>query len=347
MPRSVGLQTHIWNNNLRSWALLGAFPFVLPLVFLILALVVFGLLGVADASAQAVAGATVLLVVCLVLMVTWLPFAYFNSQAILDWATGAQALTRTDAPELWNLLENLSIAGGVPMPTLRIIQSEAMNAFASGVRENTYAVTITTGLIQGLDRDEIESVLAHELTHIRNRDVRLMTVSALMVGIVPIVVNSAAEGLWRLIFGILTIYRVAFRALPMPAAAGLAEITYTGLAYATRGATHAVGFIGYGCSMIMNLALSRRREYVADAGAVMLTKNADGMISALRKIDGHSSLPAALPGVTGMYFDHAPFGWVDRLLSTHPTIEKRIEALVRFAGGRDGANAITDLWQRS
>src|SRR5208282_494370 len=131
----------------------------------------------------------VLLAAVAAITVVWLPIAYLMNQWIVDRATGARQVTRIEEPIVWNLLENLCISRGMIMPALRIIETNALNAFASGIRPGNSSVTVTRGLVDELDAAEMEAVLAHELTHIRNRDVQLLVITQILVGVVPIVQN--------------------------------------------------------------------------------------------------------------------------------------------------------------
>src|SRR5262249_54234726 len=163
-----------------------------------------------------------------------------------------------------------------------IIDADELNAFASGLSERSYSVTVTRGLVNKLDDGELEAVLAHELTHIRNRDVRLLVVTQILVGIIPIVHNIAVRAFWFLIMSILTIYRAVFTLLPMPGVKSLVTVTYNLVFLAGKAIAFSIGFVGHVISLMINFALSRKREFLADAGAVELTKNPDAMISALR-----------------------------------------------------------------
>ena len=116
--------------------------------------------------------------------VLWIVIAYFFHQSIVDAVTGGEDVTRQQQPRLYNLLENLCISRGIPMPKLKIIESDALNAFATGLNQRQYAVTVTTGLLNALNDQEIEAVLGHELTHIRNGDVQMMVIAVIIAGVV-------------------------------------------------------------------------------------------------------------------------------------------------------------------
>lgn len=317
---AVGLQTHIWNNNLRSAFLLAGFPvLLLGMVFVI----VLGMVGAGYLPAQgdAVSAAFGYMLAAAPLAIgvslIWFAIAYFANTAIIDALTGARPVTRNDEPELYNLLENLCISRGLPMPGLHIIETDALNAFASGVSQKQYAVTVTRGLMQTLDRDELEAVLGHELTHILSRDVRTMVIASVFAGIITLMAQ------------------VIFRAVMWGGVGRSSREERKGGNIIFVAIALAVAAVGYLLAIVIRMALSRQREFVADAGAVALTKNPDAMISALQKISGRSHLEAP-DSVRGMFIENGS----DRAMSamglfdTHPPIEKRIAALVRYAGGK-------------
>ena len=126
----------------------------------------------------------------------WVVIAYFFHQSMIDAVTGGRAVTRTQAPRLYNILENLCISRGITMPKLKVMESDALNAFATGLNERQYSITVTSGLLGLLDDKEIESVLGHELTHIRNGDVRMMVIAVIIAGVISFV----AELVFRLWF---------------------------------------------------------------------------------------------------------------------------------------------------
>jgi len=242
----------------------------------------------------------------------WFVVAYFSYQSIIDLSTGARPVERSELPRVYNLLENLAISRGMKTPTLRVIETDAMNAFATGLHEGQYSVTVTTGLMNALDDQELEAVLAHEMTHVINRDVRLMVIASIFAGVITLLAQI--------------IYR------------SIVWSSWTGGDRRRRGGAGlfmlialVAAAIGWALALVIRMAISRRREFVADAGAVELTKNPDAMISALQKISGHSEIHAP-SSVRSMFLDDDE--GVMGLFATHPPIDKRIAALVRFAGGR-------------
>jgi len=322
---AFGLGTHIASNNAKSVLLLAGFPVLLLLVMYALFLLYAGLAveaaGLDAPFLWAGAALTHAWPWALGGAGAWFGVAYFSHQALLDASTGARALARTDDPRSYNLLENLCISRGLPTPALRVIETPALNAFASGLHAGQYSVTVTRGLLETLNDEELEAVLAHELTHIRNRDVRLLVIAVFFVGIFSFVGELAYRGLTNVRWsGGGSSNRSSSR--NSGGGAGLAIV-----------AALAIVAIAYALAIVIRFALSRRREYLADAGAVELTKNPDALISALRKIAGNAAMPQAPAEVREMMIENAHAG-IGEIFATHPPIEKRIEALVKFGGAR-------------
>ncbi len=248
----------------------------------------------------------------------WVVIAYFFHQSMIDALTGGREVTRAEQPRLYNLLENLCISRGITMPKLKVMESDALNAFATGMNQKQYSITITSGLLGRLDDAEVESVLGHELTHIRNGDVRMMIIAVIIAG----VVSFMAELVFRLWFYNGFSFRGS-RSGRRGSGAGIAILIAVALLV-----------LAYVLSFIIRLALSRSREFLADAGSVELTKNPDAMISALRKIEGRGELPGATSAVMEMCVDNPREGFGE-LFDSHPTVDDRVAALVKFAGGHD------------
>ena len=190
--QAVGLQTYIWNNNIRSALLLAGFPVLLigMVFFLTLGMIWAGMLPPGESYGGDVAEALGLMwsaaPAAIAVAAIWFAFAYVFNQAIIDLATGSRPVSREQEGRAYNLLENLCISRGLRMPTLRVIESEGMNAFASGLHDGRFSVTVTRGLLQNLEEAELEAVLGHELTHILNRDVRTMVIAAIFAGIITL-----------------------------------------------------------------------------------------------------------------------------------------------------------------
>jgi len=323
---AYGLQTHIWNNNGKSVLLMLGFPVLLLLLTYGLFLLFAGLSGATmgkneiagpfiwagDALAHAwpfaIAGA-----------ILWFGIAYAFYQSIIDAATGARKVERKQEPALYNLLENLCISRGVTMPALRIMETDGLNAFATGLHEGQYSITVTRGLMNTLNTEELEAVLAHELTHIRNRDVRLLVIAVVFVGIFSFVGEMAFRGLWH--SGGMRSSRSSSSGRSSGGGQAIAII-----------AALAMIAVAYALAIVIRFALSRRREYLADAGAIELTKNPDAMISALQKISGNAAVNA--PSEVREMFIENPHSDFASIFATHPPIEKRIDVLAKYAGGR-------------
>lgn len=327
MGGAYGLQTHIWSNNTKSLLLMAGFPVLLILLTYGLFLLFAGLAGYA-APGQGELGPFVWAAEeltrawpwAIVGAGVWFVIAYFAYQGIIDAATGAHEVDRKSEPRFYNLLENLCISRGLRTPKMRIMDTDALNAFATGLHEGQYSVTVTRGLLERLNDQELEAVLAHELTHIRNRDVRLLIIAVIFVGIFSFVGEITFRGLFR---GLLW-SGGGGRRRDRDSGGGQLIAILAGLAL--------IG-ISYALAIVIRFALSRRREYLADAGSVELTKNPDALISALRKISGNPTIDA--PSEVREMFIENPHADFAGLFATHPPIDKRIEALVRYAGGHD------------
>jgi heat shock protein HtpX len=240
--------------------------------------------------------------------------SWFASSSMVASITGAQKIEKRDNPYLYRLLENVSIAAGLEKtPELRLVEDPAPNAFAAGRSPKHAFVGVTTGLVELMDERELEGVLAHEVSHIRNRDVRLMTLVALLVGVIALL----ADILLRMAF-----YGGSKRA----------NFVVTIMAFAAL-------LVAPIAAVIIQLAVSRRREYLADAGAAEITNDAEGMALALRtlQIDQRETRHASR-AVAHMYIE-SPLrqasganALLGGLFSTHPPLEKRIAALEEAGG---------------
>lgn len=318
----VGIQTSIWNNNLKSAFLLISFPFVIAMMFwgMIFAfqLVAISQDGIFWGDAAHIANDVLLQYWWVVFsgVGIWFAIAWFSHQSLINKDTKARPAVRSETPEIYNILENLCISRGLTMPKLFIIDSPVLNAYASGINQKTYAITLTTGLIEKLEKDELETVIAHELTHIMNRDVRLLIISVIFVGIISLLSEMMVRGVMRS-----TLYSDnSNRRKGRKGSSGaiLAAVVIIIL----------VATIGYSLSILIRFTLSRKREYLADAGAVELTKNSPALIRALQKISGNSHLEDVDSDVQQMMFDNQKsfLG----LFATHPPIESRIDVLKNF-----------------
>lgn len=244
----------------------------------------------------------------------WFLIAWAGHAAFIRLATGAKPLERKENKRIYNLVENLCISKGMKMPKVNLIEDDSLNAFASGIDEKSYTITLSRGIINKLNDEELEGVIAHELSHIRNRDVRVLIISIIFVGI------------------------FAF----------LAEMAFRSLHFAGRGKKEKGGgaimliaivvtAVAYLISILLRFGISRKREYLADAGAADMTKKPYALASALRKIAGDPYIEAVENrDVAQLFIDnptpstHKSASW-DNLFATHPPIQKRIELLEQFS----------------
>src|SRR5436305_3865493 len=319
---AYGLYTHIQSNRRRSLLLL------IGLFFLVYVMVLAGALAAGamtyDASVQwlvqrAFIDAVEASPFAAIGTALWIWIAYKYHQSLIDMVTGGRDVTRQEEPRLYNLLENLCISRGITMPKLKILETPALNAFASGMNEKQYSVTVTTGLIAALDDAEIEAVLGHELTHIRNGDVRMLVIAVIIAG----VISFFAE----------MIFRMFFYSRGWGRSSGDSDRGKGGAGFAIVIAIALIA-VAWFLSVVIRFSLSRKREFLADAGSVELTKNPDAMISALRKIENRGELEVATSGVMEMCIDNPREGFQD-IFATHPSVDRRVDALVRYAGGHD------------
>jgi heat shock protein HtpX len=327
---AYGLYTHIASNKFRSMLLLaGLFLLIYVLVYAgaLVAEVVIDSGGSVDYYLTAAMRDLIkAFPYATIAAALWIVIAYFFHQSIIDAVTGGADVTRLQQPRLYNLLENLCISRGIPMPKLKVMESDALNAFATGLNRRQYAVTVTTGLLRALNDQEIEAVLGHELTHIRNGDVQLMVVAVVIAGVIgffgELFFRSFFYSNWNFGGG-----RSSRSSSDGDSKSGGGAIVVVIIAVALI-------LLAWLLSQVVKLALSRSRELLADAGSVELTKNPDAMISALRKIENRGELPGATSAVMEMCLDNPREGFAD-LFATHPSVDSRVAALVKFAGGHD------------
>ncbi len=322
---AYGLYSHIQSNRRRSVVLLIGLFFLVYLMTFAGALLAEVLAG--DARLEFLINAAIRHTIYSLPWVTigtivWILIAYRFHQAMIDAITGGQEVTRQDEPRLYNLLENLCISRGITMPKLKVMESDALNAFATGLNEKQYSITVTTGLLARFDDPEVEAVLGHELTHIRNGDVRLLIIAVIIAGVISFFAEIVFRGLFQGGFN----WRGSRRGGDSDRGKGGAMVAIL--------IAIALIAIAWLLAIVIRFALSRQREFLADAGSVELTKNPDAMISALRKIEGRGELEGSTSAVMEMCVDNPRSGFAD-LFSTHPSVDSRVEALVKFAGGHD------------
>ncbi len=311
----LGLQTQIWNNNLKSTILLIMFPAViLGLAWLFIYFTRPEHYTIDDVN-YSFAGVAPWLIGGVLI---WFLIAWYANTSMIRRATRARPLERRENKRVYNLLENLSIATGMKMPKLNIVEDDSLNAFASGINKKTYTITLSRGIINKLNDEELEGVIAHELSHIRNKDVRLLIVSIIFVGIFAMLVEVILRSF---------IYSSMSRG--------------RGGGGRNRGIIMlialALAIVGFIITSLFRFAISRKREYMADAGAAQLTKRPEALASALEKVSQRPRIEAVTRKDVAQLFIENPkeqkkdlFSFFNGLFATHPPIEKRISVLRQF-----------------
>jgi heat shock protein HtpX len=244
-------------------------------------------------------------------------YAYWESDKLVLSLNHARPATREEFFNFYTVTENLAITAGLPMPKLYVIDDPAPNAFATGRDEKHAVVCATTGLLSMMSRPELEGVIGHELSHIKNRDILLMTVAVVLAGFVALVAN---------IFLRMSFWGGGRRDDNDRGGAILMILALVGIILAPLAAK------------LIELAISRRREYLADASGVLLTRYPEGLASALKKIEDYTAPMQSANLATAHLFIGDPFGsqkegggtsaWIERFFSTHPPIADRIKAIM-------------------
>jgi heat shock protein HtpX len=309
----TGIHAQQRSNNRKSILLLLMFPALLiGLVYLFFVITLWQ-----DAESPISAGeATLQALPFVIIAVTiWFFIAYFMNTRMIQNATFAVPLERRENKRVYNLVENVCMANGMDMPRVNVIEDGSLNAFATGINKKSYTVTLTRGIINTLDDNELEGVIAHELTHIRNRDVRLLIVSIIFVGIFTMIAQMAT--------------RMAFHS-SMGRSRGNSKNNGAGTLIMML-IIVALGVLGYIFSILIRMAISRKREYMADAGAAQMTKNPLALASALRKISRNPEIKGVKrEDIAQLYIEHKAKGAFSGLFATHPSIESRISILEQF-----------------
>ena len=309
----IGLQSQIWKNNTRSVLLLVMFP----VVFYVLTWLFFFFLSfkIENQTVETVNHQFLMTIPWITIgVIIWFTIAWSSHSAMIRKATDSRPLLRNENKRVYNLVENLCISAGMTMPAINIIEDDSLNAFASGMDSKSYTVSLSRGIIDKLNDEELEAVIGHELTHIRNRDVRLLIISIVFVGIFAFV----SQALFR-------------------------TIRFGSLGRSKKGGGYAIlialvlAAVGYLLASLFRFAISRKREFMADAGSAELTKRPLALASALRKISADPTIEAVKrkdvaqlfienPGVKGNKNSFS----IGVLFATHPPISKRIELLEQF-----------------
>ena len=305
MTQRKDLRTQVAGNKRRSIYLMAGFAVLIT--------------GVVAAFDLAFRGGPILIAIAAVIVLAMVWASYFYSDKLAIAAAHAHLADPDQYRQFHNIIEELCIGAGLPKPRLYIVDDPAPNAFATGRNPTHAAVAVTAGLLEIMDREELEGVLAHELSHIRNYDILVATIAVTLVGFVALLSDF---GLRMLIFGgrrrndkndtgiyILALSLVFIILAPFAAKA-------------------------------MQLAISRHRESLADVSGVLITRNPQGLIAALEKLRDNTTIVAHAPAATAHMWIESPLdkqskgahGWFNRLFETHPPIEQRIAALQQVAG---------------
>lgn len=233
--------------------------------------------------------------------------SYFASDKVALMTSGAKEVTKQQAPELYRLVENVAITAGIPVPRVYVIEDDSPNAFATGRDPKHASVAFTTGLLRRLDKVELEGVVAHEISHIKNYDIRIMTIVVVLVGLIILLSD-------------LLLHLPGRRSNEKEGGAALIAFL-VGIV---------LGLLSPLLAQLIQLSISRTREYMADATGVSLTRHPDGLISALQKISSSNTKLKRANHATAHLYISSPFkqgGAFSRMFSTHPPVEERIARL--------------------
>jgi heat shock protein HtpX len=310
-----GLQSQIWKNNSNSVLLLVMFP----IIFLVLTWLFFFFLSMGSEVHRPISqiNQSFLTTAPFVIagVAVWFLIAWAFHSSMINAATDSKPLARSENKRVYNLVENLCISTGMTVPKINIIDDDSLNAFASGLNQNTFSISLSKGIIEKLNDEELEAVIAHELTHIRNRDVRLLIVSIIFVGIFAFISQAI------------------FRTLQF-GGGGRGKKDGGGWAIVIALLLALVGLL---ISSLLRFALSRKREYLADAGSAELTHRPLALASALRKISDDPTIEAVKRKDIAQMFIENPQAKekkssfaIGSLFATHPPIGKRIQLLEQF-----------------
>ena len=341
----VGMQTQISRNNRMTVLLLLMFPaIILGVVWAFIALVNYFGNGYYNQYGEIVhqmdaETVNYYFMQCLPWVIAgvgvWFIIAYLCNSSMVKAATGAHSISRRENPRIYNIVENLCMTAGMDMPKINVVDDPQLNAFASGIDKSSYTVTVTTGLMELLDDDELAGVIGHELTHIRNHDTRLLITSIIFVGIISTVMSMVVQMIYNaMIFG------GGGGSWQMCDSdddnrdnrnSGLSIIVVLIIGYVLCA-------IAYLFTMLTRFAISRKREYMADAGGAELCGNPLALASALRKISGDPGLQnVGRDDIAQLFIIHpqnltasGALNFMSSLFSTHPDTRKRIEILEQF-----------------
>ena len=276
--------------------------------FVVFVAVLLGVMGSAltggDARVAGAFGGTALAIAIVMAF-----FSYYSGDSMVLRMSGAKLIEHRDDPELYNVVEEMAIASAVPLPPVYLIEDTAMNAFATGRDPEHAALAITRGLRETLTRDELQAVIAHEMSHVRHYDIRVAMLLATLVGLVVLVCDSLPR----------TLRRAGRRSRGRRGGGAILILAI------------ALAIIAPFFAKFIQLAASRQREYMADAGAVELTRNPEAMILALKRLGGDKEvLEAANRATAHMYIVQPIKKWEARakgMFATHPSIDDRVRRI--------------------
>lgn len=335
----VGMQTQISRNNRMTFLLLLMFPLIiLGVVWAFIALVNYFGNGYYDQYGNLVHEMDAATVEYYFLnslpwvvggVGIWFAIAYLFNSSMVKAATKARTLTRKENPRVYNIVENLCMTAGMDMPKVNVVDDPQLNAFASGINKNSYTVTVTTGLMNVLNDEELAGVIGHELTHIRNHDTRLLITSIIFVGIISTVMSMIVQTMYNMMW-----FGGGSRRISSSddddRGNGVAVIVVLIIGYALCA-------VAYLFTALTRFAISRKREYMADAGGAELCGNPLALASALRKISRKPGLQdVKRDDVAQLFIIHpqklagGAMNFLSSLFSTHPDTKKRIEILEQF-----------------
>lgn len=289
------LYTHAESNTRKTWLYISGFlVFIVFLGWLV----------------SYFTGNYVILIIAVAYSILASFFSYWYSDKIILAINGAKFIKKKDNPELYRLVENLCITAGLPLPKIYIIPEKQPNAFATGRNPKHAVIAVTQGLLEKLERVELEGVIAHELSHIGNRDILIQSMVVVLVGIVVVLTDL--------------FFRISFWGGGRRDKGNNAIFLLIALALAVLAPLFA---------QLIKLAISRKREFLADTEAALLTRYPAGLASALEKISQDSNLLRAANNSTAHLYLASPFkgrqkqNWLTKLFMTHPPIEERIKLL--------------------
>lgn len=286
-------------------------------------MIVFGFAVGAAAFGGSVSGAVFGLILAVIIAVVMSLTSYYKGDKIALATSGARPVTREEQPQLLNVVEEMAIASGNPVPAVYIINDSAPNAFATGRKPEMSSIAVTQGLLDKMNRDELQGVIAHEMSHVRNYDILFATLVGVMVGAIALMADfflrftffgggRRSGGDNSGVFGLIMLVIALVMAILAPIAARMVQ-----------------------------LAISRKREYLADASAVELTRNPEGLASALEKISGDEEVLEVANRATAHLYIAQPIKKFEKksrgLFDTHPPIQERIAILRAMASGEAGA----------